>query len=52
MLLLPPGGFETLNEGRSVKTFPEFMVLPLAKELFVVVFLASFSILNLHIDWG
>jgi hypothetical protein len=49
MLLLPPGGFKILDEGRSVKTFPEFILSPLAKVLFVV-FRVSFSICTLRMS--
>lgn len=31
--LLPPGGCSTRDDGRSVRTFPQFMLFPLAKVL-------------------
>lgn len=44
--LEPPGGLRTLDEGRSVRTFPQFMLDPFANELFdTLVLLSSFSFL-------
>lgn len=39
--LEPPGGLRTLDEGRSVRTFPQFMLDPFANELFDTLVLLS-----------
>jgi len=44
MELLPPGGFSTRNDGRSVSTFPQFILFPFANELFDTAFLSSSAI--------
>lgn len=42
--LEPPGGLRTLDEGRSVRTFPQFMLDPFANELFDTLVLLSFEL--------
>lgn len=44
MELFPPGGFSTRDDGRSVKTFPQFIFVPFAKALFETCFAESESI--------
>ncbi len=40
--LFPPGGFNTLDEGRSVSTFPQFMLFPFANALLETLFVTPF----------